>query len=90
MEINARTATAADFDTAAQKHANAAWLYAIAAGITYYFLEGWALIPGILSVWCVISSFSATKQASALRSGTYVIPNPNNGAPDGDFHYYDK
>ncbi len=90
MQINARTATTADFDTAAQKHANAAWLWAIVAGVIYYFFGGWIVIPGMLFVWSVISSISATKQASALRSGTYRIPNPNNGAPDGGSRKYDK
>lgn len=90
MQVNARTATAADFDTTAQNHAHASWLWAIAAGVIYYFFGGWVVIPGILCVWCVISSISATKQALALRSGTYRIPNPNNGAPDGDSRKYDK
>lgn len=90
MEINARTATAADFDTAAQKHANAAWFWVIVTGIIYYFFEGWTVISGMMLVWAVISSIGATKQASALREGTYKIPNPNNGAPDGDARNYDK
>jgi hypothetical protein len=66
MEINARTATAADFDTAAQKHANAAWFWVIVTGVTYYFFEGWAVISGMVFVWFVISSIGATKQAFAL------------------------
>lgn len=90
MKINARTATAADFDTAAQKQANAAWFWVIVTGITYYFFEGWAVISGMVFVWSVISSIGATKQASALRRGTYRIQNSNNGAPDGDACNYDK
>lgn len=84
MEMHARTATAADFDKAAQKHANAAWFWIIVTGITYYYFEGWAVISGMLFVWAVISSIGSTKQASALRRGTYKLPNPNNGAPEGD------
>lgn len=84
MPINARTATAADFDAAAQKHANAFWFFLAVAGVTYYFLGWWATIPGVLVIWAGISSVSATKQAINLRNGTYRIPNPNNGAPDGD------
>ena len=84
MRRNARTATAADFNSAAQKHATAAWLWAIVAGAVYYFLNWWAVIPGALVILAVISSIGATKQARHLHSGTYRIPNPNNGTPDGD------
>ena len=82
--VNARTATAADFDAAAQRHANSFWFWLIVAAVVYYFYGWWAAAPGLLSVWSIISSVSATKQADRLRKGTYRIPNPNNGAPDGD------
>ena len=80
----ARTATAADFDRAAQRHANAFWLWAIAAGALAYFLGWWALIPAALAVWSAVSSIGCTRAAGQLRGGSYRIPNPNNGAPDGD------
>jgi len=37
MALNARTATAKDFDKAAQKHANATWFWVILAAIIFYF-----------------------------------------------------
>jgi hypothetical protein len=84
MKINARTATAADFDAAAQKHANAFWMYAIATAAVGYFWGWWGVIPGVLAAWVAISCVGAQLQARQLRAGTYRIPNPNNGAPDGD------
>ncbi|PCI32355.1 MAG: hypothetical protein COB54_07605 [Alphaproteobacteria bacterium] len=84
MAINARNATAADFDKAAQQKANSTWSWLIFAGIIYYFFDWWAIIPGLLMLLNGVQSVSATLQARHLRKGTYKIPNPNNGAPDGD------
>lgn len=84
MRLNSRTATAKDFDNAAQQHANASWFWLILAGIIFYYLDWWAVIPTALCLLTVSQSISATKQAGNLRDGTYKIPNPNNGAPDGD------
>lgn len=84
MGIDARTATAADFDASAQKHANAFWVWLVITGIIFYFFKWWSVIPAVLAIWAVVSSIGATKAASNLRNGTYKIPNPNNGAPDGD------
>lgn len=82
--MDARTATAADFDAAAQRWANSFWFFAIATAIVG-FVAGWfAVIPGALTAYCVIQSVSATAMAGKMRAGTYPIPNPNNGAPDGD------
>jgi len=84
MNVDARTATAADFDAVAQSWANRTWFWGIAAAIVG-FLAGWfALIPGGLAALCIIKSVSSTLMAGKLRAGTYPIPNPNNGAPDGD------
>ncbi len=84
MAINAKTATAANFDKVAQEHANATWFWLILAAIIFYFFEWWALIPAVLGLFAIIQSVSSTKQAKHLRNGTYKIPNPNNGAPNGD------
>lgn len=82
MPIDARTATAEDFEAAAQKSANATWGWLIVAGIVYYFW-GWAAaaLPGFLALLAVVQSVASTKQADNLRKGTYRIPNPNNGKP---------
>ena len=39
MALNANTATAKDFDRAAQKKANSTWLFVILAGIIFYFFH---------------------------------------------------
>ena len=82
--VNARTATAADFDKAAQTNANATWFWGIITLIIGYFFHWWAIVPGLLAFIAILKSVSCTKYANALRKGTYTIPNPNNGAPDGD------
>ncbi|PHZ85934.1 hypothetical protein [Paremcibacter congregatus] len=84
MSLNARNATAADFDSVAQQHADATWKWLILGGIIYYFFDWWAIAPGLLALLAIVQSVSATLQAQKLRKGTYKIPNPNNGAPDGD------
>lgn len=82
---NARTATASDFDKAAQRHAHAFWLLLVAAGIVWLLVSWvWAVFPGAVAVLCAAQSVSATKAAHAIRSGSYRIPNPNVGAVDGD------
>ena len=82
MTLDARTATAKDFDEAAQSKANFAWGFGVLTAIIFYFFSLWALIPGALTLLTIIKSISATKQASNLRNGTYKIPNPNNGIDD--------
>ena len=84
MSVDARTATAADFDAAAQSKANACWLWAIAAAVVGFFVGWIALIPAGMALLSIIQSKSATSMAGKLRAGTYSVPNPNNGAPDGD------
>jgi hypothetical protein len=52
---------AEEFRHAAQKHANATWIYLIIAGIVWYFTSWiWALIPGALGTFTAIQSISAT------------------------------
>ena len=86
--LNARTAKAKDFDEAAQRHANAFWVWAIVSGVTFYFAGGFAIIPGVIAGYCVFQSVGASSAANSLRKGTYRISNPNNGAPDGDARNY--
>ena len=59
---------AADFSTAAQKHANATWFFLIAAGAIWYFLGlGWALIPVAIGIFTAVQSVSATIVASRIE-----------------------
>ena len=74
MRIAARSATARDFDAAAQKHANTFWFWLVVAAIIYYFLKWWAVIPALLAIWAAISSVGATKAASNLRNGRVALP----------------
>lgn len=61
--------TAAEFNVAAQKHANATWAYLIAAGVVWYFAGfGWALIPGVLGIFTAIQSISSTMIATRLEN----------------------
>lgn len=77
--INAHTATSADFDHAAQAHANAFWLWlTIAALVWWFFSPWWAVLPGMLSIWRAIKSVGATNAAQQLRDGTYKVFNFNN------------
>jgi hypothetical protein len=82
--VDARTATAKDFDQAAQTKASSFWFWAVVAGVIGYFWHWWATVPGLIAALRIVQSIHATKLAGALRAGTYPIPNPNNGAPDGD------
>ncbi|WP_324741605.1 hypothetical protein U8326_00060 [Tsuneonella sp. CC-YZS046] len=83
--VDARTATAADFDNAAQRNAHAFWGWLVVVAITWWFTSHWwALVPGALAILCGVQSIGATRAAAALRKGVYGISNPNNGAPDGN------
>lgn len=85
---DARTATAADFDRAAQGHANASWGLLAVTAVAGYFAGWWAVIPGAFMLLSIAKSVGATRAAQQLRTGTYPIPNPNNGAPNGDARSY--
>ena len=83
--VDAYSATAADFDVAAHKHAHAFWIFLIIATIVWWFLSiWWAIPPAAYAIWCAVKSVGATLSAGQLRSGKYKLYNPNNGAPDGD------
>ena len=84
MALNARTATAKDFDNAAQQNANAAWFWLVIAALICYFFGWWSLIPSALGALSVMQSVSATLNAGRLRDGTYKIPNLNNGVRDDE------
>ena len=86
--MNQHTATASDFDKAAQKKATAFWFFAIVAGICAYFFGWGAIIPLLIAVFSIIQSFHAEDLAKKLRVGDYPVPNINNGAPDGDVANY--
>ena len=88
--INARTATAKDFDRAAQRNANAFWIYGIIAGLCGYYLRWWAILPAALAILNAVKSVSATRCADQLRKGSYRLPNLNNGAPDGDAANFER
>ena len=60
--------SAAEFRAAAQKHANATWLWGIATVAVWYFLGWWwGLIPAALGAYSVFRSVSATKIASRIE-----------------------
>jgi len=87
---NSSTATAMDFDRAAQSKANAFWGYAALTAACGYWFKWWAILPAILAVLSVVQSISATRFAHQLRNGTYPLLNLNNGAPDGDASNWGK
>jgi len=83
--VNARTATAADFDKAADASARAFWVAAVIAGAVWWFAgPWWAAVPALISLYCGLQAVGASRAAANLRSGTYRLPNVNNGAPGGD------
>jgi hypothetical protein len=60
--------TSVQFRRAAQKHANAFWVYAIIAGAVWYFTAWyWALIPLALAALVMSQSFSATAIANRME-----------------------
>lgn len=82
--VDAHSATAADFDSAAQRHANAFWRWLLLAAIVWWFASiWWALIPGAVAALKAYLSVGSTLAAKELRTGKYKVWNPNNGAPDG-------
>ena len=60
--------TAMQFRAAAQKHANAFWLYvAIGAAVWYFAGWGWSLIPLSVAVFRALQSVSSTATARRLE-----------------------
>ena len=89
--VHPRTATAADFDHAANNNARAFWLWLVVAGLVWWLTSlWWAAVPSLIGAWCAYNSVACTRTASKLRNGTYPIPNINNGAPDGDASNWDR
>ena len=59
--------TSDEFSTAAQRHANASWAFALFTGATWYFADWvWALIPAALTGLSVLKSVSSTTIAFKL------------------------
>ncbi len=81
---NARTATARDLEAAAYRQARAFWFWAVIGVVIALLWQWWAVAPFALALLSVIKSIGGGRAAQQLRQGTYSIPNPNNGAPDGD------
>lgn len=70
MALNARLdgQTSAQYRGAAQRHANAMWVYIIIAGLVWYFASWiWALIPFALAAFVAIQGVSATLIAQRLE-----------------------
>jgi hypothetical protein len=60
--------TSQQFRAAAQKHANATWVYLIVAGVVWYFSNwAWSLIPFGLAAFTAFQSISATMVAIRLE-----------------------
>jgi len=60
--------TSIKFRTAAQRHANAMWVYLTIGLIVWYFTSWiWSLIPVAFAVYVAIQSFSATAIATRLE-----------------------
>jgi hypothetical protein len=80
--------TSAQFRTAAQKHANATWVYLLIAGAVWYLTSWpWALIPAAFAAYIAMQSISATaiavrleryenSQGAALKHGSADAPKP--------------
>lgn len=81
---NARTATARDFEASAYHYARAFWFWAVAGGIVALLWGWWSVPLFLMALLSVVKSVGGGHAAQQLRKGTYPIPNPNNGAPDGD------
>lgn len=60
--------TTADFRRAAQRHANATWLWLVAMAAVWYFIDWrWALIPAALAVYSIVKSVNSTMVVSRLE-----------------------
>ena len=69
IEAISRGKNARDLHGCSQEHANAAWLYAIAGSIIWYFFGwGWALIPFGFGIYAATQSISATLIAENIEA----------------------
>jgi uncharacterized membrane protein YgcG len=60
--------TSTDFRHAAQKHANATWLFLLITAVVWYFSSlVWALIPCVIAIFKAVQSVSATMVARRLE-----------------------
>jgi hypothetical protein len=60
--------TSEEFRSAAKKHANATWIYAIIGGVVWWLTSWvWALIPFAIAAFVAFQSVSATMIASRLE-----------------------
>lgn len=60
--------TSDQYRSAAQKHANAMWIYLLIAGAVWFFTAWyWALIPAALALFVAAQSASATAVAIRLE-----------------------
>lgn len=84
MQPDVHTATAADFDAAAARHARIFWTWLLIAAAVWFFAKWWGLVPLAFAALSGARSMTSTHCADQLRRGTYRFANPNNGAPDGD------
>lgn len=84
--VDAHSATAADFDGAARRHASTFWFWLVVTGLCWWLAPSsrWALAPAVIALFYASNSIGATRAARDLRNGRYRVANPNNGAPDGD------
>lgn len=58
-----------EFHAAAQKHANAAWFFLVAAGVAWYFKGwAWAAIPILICAFTGFQSVSSTLVATRLKN----------------------
>ena len=64
---NAQDATAVQFDSTADRHADAFWLWLIVAAIVWFFAEWWAAAPAAVATAFKISSVLAMLHARSLR-----------------------
>lgn len=65
--------SAIDFNLAAQRHANAAWIILIIAGAAWYFWGWmWAAVPAIVGAYTVFQSVSSTMIASRLEKENWI------------------
>jgi hypothetical protein len=63
-----RGLTSKDFHKGAQSNANSAWFFLLVAGAVFYFQSWqWAVLPGLVTLWSVYRSISATRVALKLE-----------------------
>ncbi len=70
--------TASEFHVAAQRKANATWLFLIAAGVVWYFVNwAWAIVPAVLAAFTGLHSVSATLIEARLEKLEALTKTPH-------------